>query len=197
MIPERLEKQMAFIIEIGKLKHVLRRTITIDRDRNENDAEHSWHLAMMAVLLADHAGDSGIDLLRVLKMALIHDIVEIDAGDTYCYDEQANEDKREREVKAADRIFAMLPSDQAVELRSLWEEFEARRTPEARYAAALDRLQPLLLNYHAGGKSWRQHGVTRDQVIRRNQPVVDASPVLWRYARLLIDKALKEGLLQE
>jgi putative hydrolase of HD superfamily len=197
MVPERLEKQMTFIIEIDKLKHVLRRTFTVGRDRNENDAEHSWHLAVMAVLLADYAGKDRLDLLRVLKMVLIHDIIEIDAGDTYCYDAGAQEARVERESTAADRIFAMLPRDQASELRSLWEEFEARETAEARYAAALDRLQPLLLNYHTGGKSWRQHGVTLGQVIERNCPIKDSSPLLWQYASHLMDKAVNEGVLPE
>src|SRR5262249_50705513 len=147
---DRLARQIAFIIEIDKAKQVLRQTLLMDGSRLENDAEHSWHLAVMALLLAEYAGEA-VDLLRVLKMVLIHDLVEIDAGDTFVYDVEALATRREREERAADRIFGLLPADVEEEFRALWEEFEAQATPEARFAAALDRLQPLLHNYHTGG----------------------------------------------
>lgn len=196
MNPDRLSKQMEFVVEIDKLKQVLRRTITINENRNENSSEHSWHVSVMAILLAEHAADRGIDLLRTIKMMLVHDLVEIDAGDTYCYDEAAGRDRPERESRAADRIFAILPAEQAAELRALWEEFEARATPESRFANALDRLQALLLNYHTHGKTWRKHKVKRDQVIARAEPIEEGSSALWQYAKALIDRAASEGLLE-
>jgi putative hydrolase of HD superfamily len=155
----RLSRQIDFVREADRLKTVYRQTLLMDGSRYENDAEHSWHVCLMAALLHEHAGSTGVDLLRVLKMLLVHDIVEIDAGDTYCYDEEAHRDKAERERAAADRLFALLPEDQAGEVRALWEEFEGMGTPEARFAAALDRLQPLLHNYFTRGEAWRRHGV--------------------------------------
>jgi putative hydrolase of HD superfamily len=187
---------MEFILEIDNLKQVLRRTITINEDRNENSAEHSWHVSVMAILLAEHASERGLDLLRTIKMMLVHDLVEIDAGDTYCYDEEAGRDRPERESRAADRIFAILPPDQVLELRALWEEFEARATPESRFANALDRLQALLLNFHTRGKTWRKHKVKTDQVLARARPIEEGSGELWQYARALIDRAVSEGLLE-
>jgi putative hydrolase of HD superfamily len=160
MVVDRLETQLAFILETEKLKQVFRQTLLLGDRRPENDAEHSWHLSLMAVLLVEHAS-AMVDLLKVLKMLLIHDVVEIDAGDTFAYDEVANLDKEEREQKAADRLFGLLPTDQAGAMRALWDEFELRQSPEARYAAALDRLQPLLLNFHGEGAAWRRHGVKR------------------------------------
>ena len=180
-----------------KLKQVLRQTWHLDESRRENDAEHSWHLAVMAMLLLEHAKEPGLDLLRVLKMVLVHDIVEIDAGDTFAYDEVGALDKDEREQAAARRIFNILPEDQAAELRALWDEFEARQTAEARYAAALDRLQPLLHNYHTRGKAWRQHGVTSAQVLARNCHVAEGSPALWEFAEGLIRDAVAKGYLAE
>ena len=193
---ERLTRQIEFIVEIDKLKHVLRRTLTgpAGQRRLENSAEHSWHFALAAMLLADHA-DEPIDLPRVLKMALVHDIVEIDAGDTYCYDAQAALDKDAREQAAAERIFALLPPDQATELRELWDEFEARRTPESRFANAIDRLQPVLLNYYSQGEAWRANRVDRGRVIERNQPIAAGSQQLWEYIRSLIDDAVGKGYL--
>jgi putative hydrolase of HD superfamily len=194
---ERLEKQMEFILEIDKLKHVLRRTVTVDSNRNENDAEHSWHLAVMAVILCEHVEADTLDLGRVLKMVLVHDIVEIDAGDTYCYDSDAGVGKLEREGLAADRIFGLLPVDQTEEMRSLWNEFEARETPEARFAAALDRLQPLLLNFRTEGTTWKHHGVKKQQVLDRNDPIRDGSETLWQYASGMIERAVSLGYLME
>jgi putative hydrolase of HD superfamily len=155
----RLEQQLGFILEVDKLKSVLRQTRLVDGSRRENDAEHSWEVAMMAVVLAEHAG-APIDLARVVRMLLIHDIVEIDAGDTFIYDEGARKTQVEREEQAAERLFGLLPDDQAVELRELWAEFEDLKTAESRFATAMDRLQPLLHNYHSGGAIWSKHGST-------------------------------------
>ncbi|MBA1334655.1 MAG: Phosphohydrolase [Firmicutes bacterium] len=192
----RMEKQIAFIEEIDRVKQIYRRTILMDGSRNENDAEHSWHLAVMAVLLSEYAGEE-IDLLKVVKMVLIHDIVEIDAGDTYCYDEVGCLDKRDREVRAADRIFNILPDDQAREFRELWEEFEECNTPEAKFAASLDRFQPLLHNYKTRGLSWKKHGITKGRVIERNSLISEGAPDLWEYARDIIEKAVDNQFLRE
>ncbi|HVR30836.1 MAG TPA: HD domain-containing protein [Thermoanaerobaculia bacterium] len=192
---ERLAAQLRFVLEIDKLKTVLRRTWILDRSRRESSAEHSWHLAMMAVLLAEY-GPDGLDLGRAIRMILVHDLVEIDAGDTFCYDERAVLDQEERERLAADRLFALLPSDLAEELRGLWEEFEKRTSPEARFAAALDRLQPVLHNYNTEGGTWREHEVTSDQVLERNRPIGDGAPELWQHVRALLDDAVARGLLK-
>lgn len=194
MDPDRLRHQIAFIVEIGRLKHILRRTLTIHSDRNENDAEHSWHLAVMALILSEYAVE-GVDVLRAVKMVLVHDLVEIDAGDTYCYADYDPAEKLEREQRAAERIFALLPEDQAREVMELWQEFERGDTPEARFGAALDRLEPLLLNYHTRGRAWQKHGVRRHQVLDRAAPIGKSSPRLWDYARDLIDRAVSEGIL--
>ena len=194
---DRLARQIEFILEIDKLKQVLRQTSLADGSRRENDAEHSWHLAVMAVLLAEYAAGPQIDLARVIRMLLVHDLVEIDAGDTFHYDEAGNRDKPQREQAAADRLFGLLPADQGAELRGLWEEFEARRTPEARYAAALDRLQPNLLNLRTEGKLWREHGITSRQVIARNRHMAEGAPELWRYAESRIREAVAKGHLAE
>lgn len=192
---ERLSRVMGFVCEIDKLKHVFRKTLLMDGSRYENDAEHSWHLAMMAILLAEYANGRGIDIGRVIQMALVHDLVEMDAGDTYCYDDIRNAGKLDRERRAADRIFGLLPDDLAGRLRGLWEEFEERRTPEARFAAALDRVQPLMHNYFTGGVVWRQHGVAQGKVRERNQHVEEGSRALWAYAERLIRQAVEDGLL--
>jgi len=189
---------MEFVIEVDKLKKITRQNYLADGSRKENDAEHSWHLALMALVLCEHVGaEESPDLLRVIKMALIHDLVEIDAGDTYCYDEKANAGKRERELAAADRLFGILPPDQAREFRELWEEFEEQRTPEARFAAALDRLQPLTLNYIAGGKSWREHGISYSQVSKRNSSIGESSPALWKFTLNIIREAVRKGYIKE
>ena len=189
---------MEFIVEVDKLKKITRQNYLADGARKENDAEHSWHLALMALVLCEHVrAEEKPDLLRVIKMALLHDLVEIDAGDTYCYDEKANAGKRERELAAADRLFGILPPDQAREFRELWEEFEEQRTPEARFAAALDRLQPLTLNYIAGGKSWREHGITYSQVIKRNSSIGESSPALWKFTLEMIREAVRKGYIKD
>lgn len=195
-MPNRLDQQIAFILEIDRLKTILRRTLLTDSSRLENSAEHSWHLAMCVMLLSEYA-PATVDLARTLKMALVHDIVEIDAGDTFCYDVQGNRDKPQREQRAADRIFALLPPEQGTELRTLWEEFDARQTSESKYANALDRLQPLLHNYHTQGAAWRKHGVTYAQVIERNRHIADGAPALWTYVKALIDDAVSRGWLRK
>lgn len=192
---ERLEKQIGFIVEIDKLKHIFRQTLLMNGERNENDAEHSWHLAIMAILLSEYANETELDVLHVVKMVLIHDIVEIDAGDTFCYDEKGALDKAEREKKAANRIFALLPPDQADEIMSLWKEFEAMETAESRFAASLDRLQPLLHNYNTQGAAWQKHGVTSDKVLSRNSHMQNGSETLWQYAEEMIHDAVAKGYL--
>ncbi|MBW2176247.1 MAG: HD domain-containing protein [Deltaproteobacteria bacterium] len=193
----RLEKQIQFIIEIDKLKKIVRQTLLTDHSRKENDAEHSWHIALMSVLLSEYAQEKSIDLLHVVTMLLVHDLVEIDAGDTFCYDQKGNADKLERETKAADRIFNILPEDQAASFRSLWDEFEAGKTAEARFAAAMDRLQPLLHNYNTEGGTWKEHRILKDQVIIRNSAIEKGSSTLWAFAAQLIDDAVDKGFLRD
>jgi putative hydrolases of HD superfamily len=195
-VSDRLERQLAFVVEIDKLKRVLRRTLLTDSSRRENSAEHSWHLAVMAVLLAEHAA-APVDVHRVIKMLLIHDVVEIDAGDTFLYDEPARAAKDEKERQAAERLFGLLPADQESELRALWDEFEARESPEARFAFALDRLQPLLHNVATEGRSWREHGVVAHQVERANRPMGEGAPGLWERAVRLIEEAVEKGFLPD
>ena len=194
MSDDRLQRQIRFILEIDSLKSVLRRSYLVGEDRPENSAEHSWHVAVMAVLLAEHANEP-VDVARVVRMLLIHNVVEVDAGDTYVYDTAGAEAKAEREVRAADRVFGMPPEDQGRELRALWEEFEEGRTAEARFAAALDRLMPVLHNVHTEGRSWREHGITADRVIARNARMSEGSEALWEYARSLIEAAVAKGHL--
>jgi putative hydrolase of HD superfamily len=194
---DRLQRQLSFIIEIDKLKEILRRTYLMNGSRRENDAEHSWHIALMAVLLSEYAESEQITILRVVKMLLVHDLVEIYAGDTYAYDEEAYKDKVEREAAAAERIFSILPSDQAEELRSLWEEFEEHRSPDSRFATAMDVLQPLLHNYETKGLAWKHHGTVRSQVMRRLGLIQDGSLKLWGLAKRLVDDAVKKGYLTE
>ena len=191
----RLDEQIRFITEIGRLKGVLRQTMLAGPGRRENSAEHSWHLAVMAQALAEHA-PPGTDIGRVTAMLLVHDLVEIDAGDLFVYADAAQQARQEEaERAAADRIFALLPEDQAGRLRGLWDEVEERRTPEARFARALDRLQPMLENLKAGGGTWREHGITADQVLAKVRLIEDGSPALGRYARDLVNRAVRDGLL--
>ena len=194
MESDRFEKQIQFILEIDKLKSISRRTYLLNAERLENTAEHSWHLAMMAMLLAEHANEP-VNVSRVVRMVLVHDIVEIDAGDTYYYDPIAALDKADRERRAADRLFGLLPVDQGKELRDLWEEFEACQTPDSRFAAALDRFMPQLHNYHTKGKSWSEHGVTADRVLERNACIAEGSQKLWERAQSLLDDAVAKGFL--
>ncbi len=193
---ERLDRQIAFLIEADKLKTVLRRNRVIaEPARRENDAEHTFHLALMAATLAEYA-DGPVDTARVLKMLLVHDLVEIDAGDTFMYDPQAMASKDDRETRAAERIFGLLPDDQAAEFRALWEEFEGRRSDDARFAAALDRLHPLLGNCYTGGGAWKEYGIRAPQVYARNVQINDGSRELWACARGLLEEAIRRGDLE-
>ncbi|GAA0375270.1 HD domain-containing protein [Paenibacillus motobuensis] len=194
---DRLQRQIKFIKEIDKLKHILRQTVLMDGSRQENDAEHTWHLAMMAMVLLEHTPEPRPNLSKVLNMLLVHDIVEIDAGDTFAYDTAGYEDKQEREMKAAERIFGLLPEDQKQELTSLWLEFEERQSLEAKYAAAIDRIQPLLHNYYTGGLSWKKHNVRSSQVLDRISGVADIAPSLHELVTGLIRDAVQKGYLQE
>lgn len=189
---ERLKKQMNFILEVDKVKNITRQTYLADGRRKENDAEHSWHLALMAVLLKEYANEE-VDLAKVLPMVLIHDLVEIDAGDTYAYDEAGAATKAERETKAADRIFGLLPEDQGKWLRGLWEEFEAYESPDAKFAHMLDNSQPLFLNDASDGKSWTEHGVKKSQIYKRNRKTGEGSEEIWEYMQELVDKHIRLG----
>jgi putative hydrolase of HD superfamily len=193
---EPLDSQIAFVLEADRLKTVLRQSLISDESRRENSAEHSWHLALMAVVLAGHA-PPGTDLGRVGAMLVLHDLVEIDAGDTFLYSSAAVLARQEEaERAAADRIFAILPAQQAAQVRGLWEEFEERRTPEARFARALDRLQPMLLNMQTGGGTWTLHGVTLDQVLPNLDLIEEGSASLGAYAREMIAAAVDRGFLR-
>lgn len=196
MISERMEKQIEFIVTIDQLKDITRQSITTGSRRNENDAEHSWHLAVMAILLSEYAEEQNIDLLKVIKMVLIHDLVEIYAGDTYCYDEKANEDKAEREQEAAERLFSILPQDQGEELMNLWREFEEMETYEAAFAACLDRFQPLLLNYNTEGHTWQRPGVNSEKVRKRVEVAKEKVPQLYAYIDRLIQDSIARGILK-
>jgi putative hydrolase of HD superfamily len=196
MFNGRLTQQLHFILEIDKLKTILRQTRLANNERYENSAEHSWHFAMLALVLHEYANEP-IDLLHVLKMALVHDIVEIDAGDTFFFDSSGNGTKASREKQAADRLFGLLPADQQAELRALWEEFEARTTAEAKFAAALDRLIPTLLNYeNKEQSSWQKHNVHYDTVIARVQHMREGSETLWEVVKATLNQAVADGYLQ-
>lgn len=193
---ERLEQQLRFIVEIDKVKNIFRQTYLSDGQRKENDAEHSWHIALMAVLLQEYV-DTEVDVLKVMTMVLIHDLVEIDAGDTYAYDSAGLVTKREREEKAADRIFGLLPDDQEVYLRKLWEEFEEYETADAKYAHLLDNFQPLLLNDASGGKSWEEHIVRKEQIYKRNEKIGSTSKTIWQKIQEIVEKHIKLGNVKE
>ncbi|MBR9874902.1 MAG: HD domain-containing protein [Vibrionaceae bacterium] len=193
---DSLEKQLKLLIELDQLKNVLRRTrIKSAGGRLENSGEHSWHVALMAVLMEEHA-NAPVDICRVMKMLLIHDVVEIDAGDTFVYDTAASKEQAEKEIKAAERLFGMLPRDQGKELLALWHEFEAAQTDDAKYAKALDRLIPMLLNYHNDGQSWKEHGVTREQALTINKRIELGSVTLWDKAKEIIENATDKGWLK-
>ncbi len=193
---DTLERQIRFLLELDKQKEIGRQTYLADGSRKEGDAEHAWHMAIMAFVLADYANEK-IDVLKTIKMALLHDVVEIDAGDTYAYDTEGNKTKREREERAAERIYGMLPEEQQEEYRALWEEFEAMETPEAKFANALDRVQPMLLNDASDGKSWREHGIRKEQVLNRNGRTKEGSEALWDYVLGLVEKNVKKGNIAE
>lgn len=191
---DRLSRQLAFSLELDKLKTILRQTLLADSSRRENDAEHSWHVAMMAVLLAEHA-PPGADPFRASRMLLFHDVVEIDAGDTFIHDDKGNQDKAERESRAADRLYGMLPADQGAELRALWQEYEDRATPTAKFADALDRLQPIMNNFATEGGTWKPNNVTADKVLKLVARIRDGAPGLGDYAENLVHEAVRRGYL--
>ena len=193
---DRLQRQIAFLVEADKLKTILRQTPLTDNSRQENSAEHSWHLALAALTLHEYA-PPGTDVAHALRLVIVHDLVEIDAGDTFAYDVVHHETKAERELAAAVRIFGLLPDDQQALFRAWWNEFEAQQTASAQFANALDRLQPLLLNMHAGGGSWTAHRVARSQVLRRMQPIQLWMPDAWPLVMEVIDRACAEGLIAE
>lgn len=195
MITDRLRKQLDFMLELDRMKNLYRQTYVLHEDRKENDAEHSWHIAVMAFLLEEYA-DSPINILKVMKMLLIHDVVEIDAGDTYLYDKEGNKTKSDREEKAAQRIFGLLPDDQKKEFYSLWREFEDKQTNDAKFAGVLDRIQPLLLNYSKGGISWQEHGIHAEQVASRNTGTAETSAALAEVINAVIKDAAERGLLK-
>lgn len=193
--PERLKKQLDFILQADAEKEIERRTLISSGKRFENDSEHAWHMALMAILLSEYANEK-IDVLKTVSMILIHDIVEIDAGDTYCYDYELGKSQREREVKAADRIYALLPDDQAKKLRALWDEFEANDTPEANFAHAMDCLQPTMLNNATNGVMWKNNSIKLSQVLKRNEYTEKGSKELWNYQlNELIMKNVENGNL--
>lgn len=193
---ERFKQQLSFILEIDKEKNILRQTHLSGHGRQENDSEHAWHLAVMTYLLAEYANEP-FDVARTMLMVLIHDLVEIDAGDTYAYDAQAKKTEKEREQKAADRIFGLLPPDQGQTLREIWDEFETCETPEALFAHVMDNLQPLLLNDSNGGADWAAHGIRRSQPEQRNRRTPEGSGEIWEYMKEVLDKNLKKGSLKE
>lgn len=196
MKTDNLEKQVAFIKEIDKVKYILRQSRLFNSDRRENDAEHSWHLAVMAIVLAEHS-DKPIDLLKVLKMVLIHDIVEIDAGDTFFYSSTENHDNRENELVAAKRIFGILPNKQAEELIAIWNEFEDAETDEAKFAKSLDRFEPLLQDAVNDGGSWAEFDVPYQKVYELNKTIKNGSTTMWDYAKDLINDSVEKGNLKK
>ncbi|MBD5507651.1 MAG: HD domain-containing protein [Lachnospiraceae bacterium] len=196
MEKERLEKQIDFILEADKEKNIIRQTHLSGNGRRENDAEHAWHMAMMVYLLKEYANEK-IDVAKAMMMALIHDIVEIDAGDTYAYDTKGLETQKVREEQAAERIFGLLPDDQGEELKSLFQEFEASETPEARFVRAMDNFQPLLLNDSNDGGDWREHEIGKTQVMKRHTKTKLGSDVIWERAREIIEKHVKKGNIKD
>lgn len=193
---ERLEQQLKFIVEIDKVKNIFRQTYLADGERKENDTEHSWHIALMAYLLQEYS-EEPVDVPKVMLMVLIHDLVEIDAGDTYAYDSEGAKTKREREVKAAERIFGILPEDQGAYLRELWDEFEEYETADAKYAHLLDNFQPLLLNDASNGKSWEEHVVQKEQIYKRNERIPETSERVWKKMQDIIQKHIDLGHVKE
>ena len=192
----RLRRQLALVVEADRLKRVLRRTLVTDSSRNENSAEHSWHLALAAMTLAEHAG-RGVDIERVMRMVVVHDLVEIDAGDTFVYDTDALARKEDLERQAADRLFALIPGDEGSRLRAAWDEYEAATTPEARFAHSIDRLAPLLLNHANHGELWQEYELTSDRVLTMNARIEQGSPDLWQAAQTLLRDAIRNGWLAE
>lgn len=187
---------MEFIVELDKMKSIFRQTSIIGEDRREDDAQHSWHISVMAMILAEYTNEK-VDLCKVIKMLLTHDLIEIYAGDTFCYDKSGNEDKRERELIAAEKIFGMLDEDKGQDLRALWDEFEEMETPEALFAAAMDRLQPMLSNYNNNGGTWRKFDVAKEDIYKRIHPVKRSSDELWGFVEQMIEDAADRGLISK
>ena len=192
---EKIQNQIKFAITIDEMKNIFRRNLLADGSRRENDAEHSWHLAMLAMILEEYSAEK-IDIERVLKIALIHDLIEVYAGDTFAYDTKGNEDKNEREVQAAEKLFGMLDPVQGAEIRELWDEFEAMETAESRYANAIDRIQPLILNYLTDGHTWKMGDVTSDKIYKRMDIIRTATPELWHIVEGIINTSIKAGILK-
>ena len=192
---DRLTRQITFLVEADKLKNIIRRTPLVDSSRLENSAEHSWHLVLVVMVLREY-GPTGVDWMRVLEMVAVHDLVEIDAGDTFAYDTEGHATKAERELGAAARIFGLLPPDQRERFRQLWDEFEAQQTSEARFANAVDRLQPLLLNAHSGGGSWCNQSLEQKQILRRMAPVEAAMPGVWPHVLDVIESFCSAGVIR-
>ena len=192
---DRLRQQLAFLMEIDKQKEIIRQTYLADGSRKETDAEHAWHLAMMCMILSEYANEK-IDVPKTIMMVLTHDLVEIDAGDTYAYDQTGNQTKKERELKAADRIYGFLQEDLRKYLSSLWDEFEAMETPEAKFANMLDKIQPVCLNDQSKGKSWVEHNVCKRQIMERNSKTHEGSELLWDYIKKLIEKNVEAGFIR-
>lgn len=192
---DKLRKQIEFAVTVDKMKEVLRRNLVVSGERRENDAEHSWHLALMAMLLEEYSAEK-VNIERVLKIALVHDLVEVYAGDTFAYDEKGYEDKEERERAAADKLFGSLESEQSAEFRALWDEFEAAETPESKYANAIDRIQPLILNYLTNGHTWRLGNVHAPQIYKRMDIIRTAAPELWQIVEGVIADSIEKGILK-
>ena len=193
---DRIKQQISFIEQIDRLKLVLRQNLVMDESRRENSAEHSWHIATMAMVLAEYAPCT-LDQLRVLKMLLLHDIIEVEAGDTFCFDVEANKDKQEREQLAADQVFGLLPADLNDEFRVLWDEFEEGETAEARFANSLDRFQVLLQNFNTRGGTWRIHNIEKARVIERMLLIKEGAPLLWPVVESYLEQACAQGLLKD
>ncbi len=192
---EKIQNQIKFAITIDEMKNIFRRNLLADGSRRENDAEHSWHLAMLAMILEEYSAEK-VDIERVLKIALIHDLIEVYAGDTFAYDAKGNEDKHEREIQAAEKLFGMLDPVQGREIREFWDEFEAMETAESKYANAIDRIQPLILNYLTDGHTWKMGDVTSDKIYKRMDIIRTATPELWHIVEGIINTSIKAGILK-
>ena len=196
MDTERLTRQLQFIVEIDKMKTIIRHTLLMDGSRRENDAEHSWHIAILAMVLKEYAVKP-INVDRVVKMCLVHDLIEVYAGDTYAYDDKGNSTKAQREAAAADKLFSILPDGQGDELRQLWEEFDAHETNDAKYALGMDRIQPILHNYITEGVTWHEGHVTSDKVLKRNEGLKDIAPELWNVVEWIVNTSVERGYLDK
>ncbi len=192
---EKLRNQIKFVMIIDDMKNIFRRNLIIDGSRRENDAEHSWHFAMLAMILEEYSAEK-INIERVLKIALVHDLIEVYAGDTFAYDEKGNEDKHDREMQAAEKLFGILDPVQGAEIRALWDEFEQMETPEARYANAIDRIQPLILNYMTNGHTWKEGNVHSTQIYKRMDIIRTATPELWHIVEGIISTSVEIGILK-